>query len=114
MKSKIYNIYILRCGDGSLYTGIALDIKKRLKEHRIGQGAKYTRIPSRQPLILVALFSGGNRSEASKVEYYIKKLNKEKKEYYLKHQNQLANEINEKLNIKIEKIDFETQTGGIL
>lgn len=114
MKSKTYNIYILRCGDGSLYTGIALDIEKRLAEHRSGQGAKYTRTPSRQPLQLAALFSGGNRSEASKVEYYIKKLKKEKKEYYLKHQDQLALEINEKLNIKIETIDFETQTGGIL
>ena len=46
-----YWVYILRCGDGSLYTGIARDVERRLAVHRSGKGAKYTR--SRLPLTLV-------------------------------------------------------------
>ena len=46
-------VYILACGDGTLYTGAAADWKLRLKEHRNGKGAKYTR--GRQPLTVVFL-----------------------------------------------------------
>lgn len=46
-----WKVYILRCGDGSLYTGISTDVARRLEEHRSGKGAKYTR--SRGPLELV-------------------------------------------------------------
>ena len=44
-------VYILRCGDGTLYTGITTDVQRRLQMHRSGKGAKYTRC--RQPLELV-------------------------------------------------------------
>ena len=48
---KEWFVYILRCGDGTLYTGIATDTERRLAEHRAGLGAKYTR--GRGPLTLV-------------------------------------------------------------
>ena len=48
---KNWYLYILRCGDGTLYTGITTDVEKRLEQHRTGKGAKYTR--GRQPLELV-------------------------------------------------------------
>lgn len=43
MATDPYFVYILECSDGSLYTGIATDIKKRFEEHKNGKGAKYTR-----------------------------------------------------------------------
>ena len=52
---KPWQLYILRCGDGTLYTGIAVDARKRLEMHRSGKGAKYTR--GRSPLELVYVSS---------------------------------------------------------
>ena len=67
--------YILRCGDGSLYTGWTNDIKNRLKMHREGKGAKYTR--GRGPLTLVHLEVYDTKSEAMRREAFInKKVNK--------------------------------------
>lgn len=74
----MYYIYILKCKDGSLYTGIATDVKKRFLLHQSGQGAKYTR--GRGPLTLLYVASAENRSLASKEEARIKKLPKHKKE----------------------------------
>lgn len=71
---KMYYIYILICGDGSFYTGICTDMKKRLAQHRDGTGAKYTR--GRGPLRLAYLDCAENRSLASKEEARIKKLSK--------------------------------------
>ena len=51
MKERFWQLYILRCGDGTLYTGIAVDARKRLEMHRSGKGAKYTR--GRGPLKMV-------------------------------------------------------------
>lgn len=76
----MYITYILRCTDNSLYTGIAKDLSKRLREHREKdpKGAKYTR--GHQILKVEAAFESENRSTASKLEYAIKRLSKEKKE----------------------------------
>lgn len=73
-------IYILRCGDDSLYTGIAADIKKRIKQHRgeISGGAKYTR--SRGVKKLEALWHTDDSTAARKMEYAIKKLSRADKE----------------------------------
>ena len=70
--------YILRCGDGSLYTGWTTDIDKRLEEHRNGKGAKYTR--GRGPLTLVHLEIFDTKSEAMKREACIKRLSRAQKE----------------------------------
>jgi putative endonuclease len=78
--STNWYVYILRCADDSLYTGITLDIDKRLNEHNgLGNnGAKYTQ--SRRPVKLVYHETTDSRSDASRREYTIKKLKKSEKE----------------------------------
>ena len=70
-------VYILRCGDGSVYTGYTNDIPRRLARHQSGRGAKYTR--SRLPLTLVYQESQPDRSAALKREAAIKGLSRQKK-----------------------------------
>jgi predicted GIY-YIG superfamily endonuclease len=73
-----WKLYILRCGDGSLYTGITTDVQKRLAAHRSGKGAKYTR--GRGPLELVYSEECGSHSDALRRELEIKRLTREEKE----------------------------------
>ena len=75
---KRWQLYILRCGDGTLYTGIAVDAQKRLAMHQSGTGAKYTR--GRGPLKMVYCETCGSHSEALKREYAVKKLTHAAKE----------------------------------
>ncbi|HCN59452.1 MULTISPECIES: GIY-YIG nuclease family protein [unclassified Exiguobacterium] len=71
-------VYIVRCRDGSLYTGYAIDVEKRLATHNAGQGAKYTR--ARLPVVLEYTETFPTKSEALKREYAIKQLTRLKKE----------------------------------
>ena len=71
-------LYILRCKDGSLYTGITTDVEKRLEAHQSGRGAKYTR--GRGPLELVYREECGSHSDGLKREWEIKKLTREQKQ----------------------------------
>ena len=73
-----WHLYILRCRDGSLYTGITTDVEKRLEAHRSGKGAKYTR--GRGPLELVYREECGTHSDALKREIEIKRLTREQKQ----------------------------------
>ena len=73
-----WKLYILRCGDGSLYTGITTDVEKRLEQHRSGKGAKYTR--GRGPLELVYSEDCDDHSAALKREIQIKTLSREEKQ----------------------------------
>lgn len=68
----VWHLYLLRCGDGTLYCGIALDVQARLKQHQEGKGAKYTR--GRGPLELVYEEACGTRPEALKREREVKRL----------------------------------------
>lgn len=69
---------MVRCSDGTLYTGIAKDLEKRIKAHNSGEdGARYTR--SRRPVKLVYAERAGSRSEAARLEYRIKKMTRQKK-----------------------------------
>ena len=72
-----WKLYMLRCRDGSLYTGITTDVEKRLEAHRSGKGAKYTR--GRGPLELVYQEECGDHSTALKREIEIKALTREYK-----------------------------------
>jgi len=74
---KEWNVYILRCGDGTLYTGIAVDAEHRLQMHRSGKGAKYTR--GRGPLELVYREVCPSKSAALKRERKIKALTRTEK-----------------------------------
>jgi len=70
-------VYILRCADGSLYTGITNDLDRRMSEHEAGQGAKYTR--GRGPLEMVYSETCESRGDASKRENEIKSLRRDQK-----------------------------------
>ena len=71
-------VYILRCKDGSLYTGWTNNLEHRLAMHRAGKGAKYTR--GREPLELVYSEELPDKSAALKREYAIKQLTREQKQ----------------------------------
>lgn len=74
----MYYVYMLRCGDNSLYCGYTDNIQKRVSIHQSGKGAKYTR--SHLPVELVYFEEYSSKSEAMSRESAIKKLTKEKKE----------------------------------
>lgn len=77
MKADKYYVYILECGDGSLYTGMTDDVERRVETHNSGKGAKYTR--SRLPVKAVYREECGDRSDALKREAAIKKLSRSEK-----------------------------------
>ena len=77
-KQTNWYLYILRCGDGTLYTGITTDVARRLEAHRQGRGAKYTR--GRGPLELIYQEECGTHSEALKRELEVKALSRMEKE----------------------------------
>ena len=79
----MYYVYMLRCGDGSLYSGITTDLDRRLKAHNSGKGAKYTR--SRLPVTLAYYEEADDKSQALKREVQLKKLTREKKEALVKN-----------------------------
>lgn len=72
-----YSVYIIKCADGSLYTGIARDVEVRIKMHENGTGSKYVR--ARLPVELVYTEVQKNRSAATKREIAIKKMTRGKK-----------------------------------
>ena len=72
-----YLVYILRCGDGTLYTGCTNDLPRRLQAHQSGRGAKYTR--SRLPVELVYQEAVPDRSAALQREAAIKRLDRVRK-----------------------------------
>ena len=73
----MYYVYMILCEDNTLYTGITTDPERRLKEHKEGTGAKYTR--AHGALEMVYLEEAPDRAEASKREAAIKKLSREAK-----------------------------------
>ncbi len=77
-----WKLYILRCADNTLYTGITTDVDKRFRAHSCGKGAKYTR--GRGPLELVYREECGDHSTALKRELEIKALTREEKELLIK------------------------------
>ncbi len=84
-----YQLYMLRCRDGSLYTGIAIDVDKRVREHESGtRGARYLR--GRGPLELVLRLPAGDRSAASRLENHVKQLSKTDKEALVSGRSSIA------------------------
>ena len=74
---RVWHVYLLRCGDGTLYCGIALDVEARLAAHRAGKGARYTR--GRGPLELVWREACGSKGEALRLERAVKALDRSAK-----------------------------------
>jgi len=75
---QVWSVYILRCGDGTLYTGVATDVLARLEVHRSGKGAKYTR--GRGPLELVYSEQCGDKVTAFRREWQIKHMSRTEKQ----------------------------------
>lgn len=73
----VYWVYVLRCRDGSLYTGMTNDLPRRMALHAAGKAAKYTR--SHPPQALAGLWRCGDRTAAARLEYAVKTLPREKK-----------------------------------
>jgi len=89
MGSTEYSLYIVRCNDGSLYTGIAVDVERRIEEHESGiRGAKFLR--GKGPLKLEYSEALGDRSTAQQFEYRVKQLQRDHKEALIAGRYSLA------------------------
>ena len=86
----MYYVYILRCEDDTLYTGITTDVKRRFTEHREDKvyGAIYTK--AHKPKEIAAAWEVGTKSDASKLEYRIKKLGRAEKEELISNKADLS------------------------
>lgn len=88
----MYYVYILKCADETLYTGIAVDLKKRIEEHNTSNlGAKYTKY--RRPVQLIYSKKFRDRSTASKEEIRIKALSREEKLEIIKKHTSFASRL---------------------
>lgn len=93
----MYYVYMLRCNDNSIYTGITTDVERRFNEHcrKDEKSAKYTK--SRAAERIESVWKTENKALASKLEYHIKTLNKAKKEALITSHN-LEKFLNEKID----------------
>ena len=81
-KADAWLFYVLKCRDNTLYTGITLDVSRRVQQHNSGTASRYTR--SRLPVKLIFSEPCRSRSLALKKEYAMKRLSRKKKEEYLR------------------------------
>lgn len=81
MENKIHYLYVVECKDHSLYTGYTTNLERRIKQHNIGKGAKYTR--ARRPIILRYYEEYPDASSALKAEYAFKQKTREQKIQYI-------------------------------
>jgi putative endonuclease len=99
-KKNGWILYILRCSDGSFYSGITNDLARRLAQHRDGKASRYTR--SRRPVRIVYDESCASRSDALKKEYAVKALSRKEKRILIDQRK------------KKESAAFHGTGGGIL
>ena len=90
---SVWYLYILRCRDDTLYTGITTDVEKRLEAHSSGRGAKYTR--GRGPLELVYRETCGTHSDALKRELAVKRMTRAEKQALIRTSSQSAGAAND-------------------
>ena len=105
----MYYTYIIRCKDNSLYTGITNDLERRFEEHisKSEKCAKYTYVHS--AIKLEIAWQSSNKSEASKLEYHIKRLSKIQKEHLINNNSDLDDFFNEKFDCSVyQKCDLKT------
>lgn len=84
---KIWQLYLLRCDDGSLYTGISLDPERRCKEHNLQVSRASRYVWARRPAHLVWQRTVANQSQALQLEYRLKRLPKARKERLLQEEH---------------------------
>jgi len=83
--TKPYLVYILKCSDGTFYTGITNDLERRLKAHNKGTASKYTSV--RRPVSVIYTETADDKSSALKRELQIKALSRKEKEVLILKQN---------------------------
>ncbi len=114
MSENEWVVYLVRCVDRSLYCGVTNDIKRRLLEHNLGRGAKYTK--SRTPVVLVGISPEMTKRDAFRLEYRIKKvsaakklseLTKEESQMTIKKDLQNLNKEIKALGTRMEKLITE-------
>jgi putative endonuclease len=81
-RASAWLLYILKCRDGTLYTGITTDLPRRVRQHNDGRASRYTR--SRLPAKLIFSEPCRNRSQALKREYAMKRLSRKEKKAYIR------------------------------
>ena len=95
----MFYTYIIRCKNNTLYTGYTTDIIRRMNEHSRGINSKYTRAKGFDKLEI--FFESDSKSQAMKLEYYIKKLSRSKKIWIIKNPELFINEVKDKYKINI-------------
>ena len=96
MAGSAFSLYIVRCADGTLYTGIATDVEKRLAEHADGsRGARFLR--GKGPLEIVFAAPAGDRATASRLEYRVKRLTRRQKLELVAGERQLCDLLADQL-----------------
>lgn len=96
----MFYTYMVRCEDNSIYTGITTDLERRFNEHfnKTNKCAKYTM--NHQVIKMECAWESKERALASKLEFYIKKLNKSEKENLIKNNRMLKKLLSEKIECK--------------
>lgn len=98
MTGAAFSLYILRCSDDSLYTGITTNVDDRIAEHESGvRGAKYLR--GRGPLTLEFAEEVGNRADAQRLEYRVKRLSRADKEALIRGERSLVELIQDSVSV---------------
>lgn len=99
VSGKPYFVYVIRCTDNSLYTGITTDVERRFKEHTEGRGtgAKYTR--THKPVSLECAWQCTDKGSALKLEYAFKRLSKDAKEGIIKNPDGLNLKLADRTDI---------------
>jgi putative endonuclease len=92
---KTWYLYLLRCKDGSLYTGISNDVARRLAAHAGGRGARYLR--GRGPLVLARKLRVGGHGDALRLERRVKQMPRARKEKLIRGKIRLKDLIKKKL-----------------
>lgn len=93
--TKPWFVYILRCGDGSLYTGATNDVNRRFAQHQSGKGAAYTR--SHLPVTLIYAEFVGAKGDALRREATIKGMRRQEKERLISARNGMKNSFEEEI-----------------
>lgn len=84
----MWSVYIVECADGTLYTGVARDLKIRIEKHNSGKGAKYT--SGRLPVRLVYAEIANDRSQAQRREHELKSLSRREKQTLIQDYRMLS------------------------
>ena len=96
----MYYTYIIRCKNNSLYTGYTTDVERRMKEHEKGINSKYTKAKGFHKLEVY--FISSSKSDAMKLEYYIKRLTRDKKLWIINNPLLFIEEVKDKFQISME------------